>query len=83
MKEKERHGWQEEFLFFGQNYPLNTFNSISLFISNQILFYQYFTIYILSLYQYQTQFLPLYQYQREEDMKKCQRRIEELLNKVT
>ena len=52
--------------------PLDTFLSLSLFISYQILFYQYFTIYVLPLYQYQTQFLPLYQYQREEGMKKCQ-----------
>ena len=57
--------------------PLDTFLSLSLFISYQILFYQYFTIYFLPLYQYQTQFLPLYQYQREEGMKKCQWRIEE------
>ena len=59
------------FFFFWDKMALfDTFLSLSLFISDRILFYQYFTIYSLSLYQYQTQFLPLFQYQREEGMKK-------------
>ena len=59
------------FFFFVDKMALfDTFLSLSLFISDRILFYQYFTIYSLSLYQYQTQFLPLFQYQREEGMKK-------------
>ena len=57
------------FFFFDKMALFDTFLSLSLFISNRILFYQYFTVYSLSLYQYQTQLLPLFQYQREEGMK--------------
>ena len=43
-------------IIIGRKCPFNTFPSILLFIFNPILLYQYFTLYLLSLYHYQTHY---------------------------
>ena len=57
-------------VIIGQKCPFNTFPSISLFISHPISLYQYFTLHLLSLYQYQTHFLSLNHYQTHFKKKK-------------
>ena len=57
-------------VIIGQKCPFNTFPFISLFVSLPISLYQYFTLHLLSLYQYQTHFHSLYHYQTHFQKKK-------------
>ena len=65
-------------IIIGRKYPFNTFPSILLFIFNPILLYQYFTLYLLLLYQYQTHFLSLYHYQTHFQKKKKKEKKREM-----
>ena len=65
-------------IIIGQKCSFNTFPFILLFISHPIPLYQYFTLHLLLLYQYQTHFLSLYHYQTHFQKKKKKEKKREM-----